>query len=120
MYVASDVDLISWIVKNQRWLMNGGRSNRLDVKNILSELTTQVHSNMFKIDHTLYPEYVVHIQILSKLLHLSDFFRRGGVGPVGPVGLVGPVGPVGQYNKYQKILRGANIQAKNTRYLAFM
>ena len=73
MYVASDVDLISWIVKNQRWLMNRGRSNRLDVKNILSELTTQVHSNMFKIDHTLYAKYVVHIQIISKLLHLSDF-----------------------------------------------
>ena len=85
-----------------------GRSNRLDVKNILSELTTQVHSNMFKIDHTLYAECLVHIQILSKLLHLSDFFRRGGVGPVG------------QYNKYQKILRGANIQGKNSRYLAFM
>ena len=53
--------------------MNGGRSNRLDVKIFLSELTTQVHSNMFKIDHTLYAEYLVHIQILSKLLHLSDF-----------------------------------------------
>ena len=85
-----------------------GRSNRLDVKNILSELTTQVHSNMFKIDHTLYAEYVVHIQILSKLLHLFDFFRRG------------VVGPVGQYNKYQNSLRGENIQVKNTRYLAFM